>query len=264
MVFLAFSLHDQVDKYSSYVGVAAFFGLAVLSLLYFAQARELKRLRDWAGRAPERARELEDRVAAQAETARRAPAPAARAVGAEAPSPQPLPPARARGASPQPWRSPLGSPSPRRRRSRRNRHRQPDRGKRSPSEGVAPRGRGCPTAAPEPAASAPGRKAQAAAALAEEPPDGDRGWKDEPGRGEVGPPPKSETGRRWSRCEERGGRGPDRDEGGQLSRTATGRPRKGEPSPAPAADVADNGAPASPPGHPVPAVARHRSGRDRR
>ena len=40
---LAFSLQDQVEKYGAYVGLAAFIGLAVLSLLYFAQARELKR-----------------------------------------------------------------------------------------------------------------------------------------------------------------------------------------------------------------------------
>src|SRR3954447_12370624 len=55
MVLLAFSLQDQVEKYGAYVGIAAFFGLAVLSLLYFAQAREVKRLREWAGRAPPRA-----------------------------------------------------------------------------------------------------------------------------------------------------------------------------------------------------------------
>ena len=55
VVLLAFSLQDQVEKYGAYVGIAAFFGLAVLSLLYFAQAREVKRLREWAGRAPERA-----------------------------------------------------------------------------------------------------------------------------------------------------------------------------------------------------------------
>ena len=42
------------------------FGLGVLSLLYFAQAREVKRLREWAGRAPERAAELEARVTAEA------------------------------------------------------------------------------------------------------------------------------------------------------------------------------------------------------
>jgi hypothetical protein len=75
MVLFALSFQGQVEKYGVYVGIAAFFGLAVLSLLYFSQARELKRLREWAGRAPERARELEQRVVAQAaaNVARRAP-----------------------------------------------------------------------------------------------------------------------------------------------------------------------------------------------
>ena len=67
MVLLAFSLQDQVEKYGTYVGIAAFFGLAVLTLLYFAQAREVKRLREWAGRAPERAAELEQAVHEHAE-----------------------------------------------------------------------------------------------------------------------------------------------------------------------------------------------------
>lgn len=35
-------------------GIGAFLGVAVLSLLYFSQARDVRRLRDWAGRAPER------------------------------------------------------------------------------------------------------------------------------------------------------------------------------------------------------------------
>ena len=69
VLLLAFSIEDQVEKYGAYVGIAAFFGLAVLSLLYFAQAREVKRLREWAGRAPERAREVEERAIAQAEAA---------------------------------------------------------------------------------------------------------------------------------------------------------------------------------------------------
>src|SRR3954452_10110418 len=68
---LAFSLQDQVEKYGAYIGIAAFFGLAVLAILYFAQAKELRRLRDWAGRAPERAQEVEARAVAQAEAARR-------------------------------------------------------------------------------------------------------------------------------------------------------------------------------------------------
>jgi hypothetical protein len=73
-LLFAFSLQEQVEKYGPYVGLAAFLGLAVLTVLYFAQARELKRLRDWAGRAPERAQELEARVVAQADELRRGPA----------------------------------------------------------------------------------------------------------------------------------------------------------------------------------------------
>ena len=46
---------DLVERVGSYVGLAAFLGLAVLALLYFSQARDVRRLRDWAGRAPERA-----------------------------------------------------------------------------------------------------------------------------------------------------------------------------------------------------------------
>jgi hypothetical protein len=37
-----------------YAGTAAFFGLALLIPLYFSQARDLRRLRDWAALAPER------------------------------------------------------------------------------------------------------------------------------------------------------------------------------------------------------------------
>src|SRR3954454_14399511 len=81
----ALSLQDKVEQYGSYAGIAAVFGLGVLSLLYFAQAREVKRLREWAGRAPERAAELEARAVAAAEERRAAgsegvaaaPAPAA-------------------------------------------------------------------------------------------------------------------------------------------------------------------------------------------
>ncbi|MEA2169966.1 MAG: hypothetical protein QOF76_3266 [Solirubrobacteraceae bacterium] len=71
MVTFAVTLSDLIEKGGAYAGLAAFFGLAVLAVLYFAQARELKRLREWAGRAPERAQELEERVVAQAEEARR-------------------------------------------------------------------------------------------------------------------------------------------------------------------------------------------------
>jgi hypothetical protein len=46
---------DLVERVGSYVGLAAFLGLAILALLYFSQARDVRRLREWAGRAPERA-----------------------------------------------------------------------------------------------------------------------------------------------------------------------------------------------------------------
>ena len=42
--------------------MAAFLGLAVLALLYFSQARDVRRLRDWAGRAPERALDQVERT----------------------------------------------------------------------------------------------------------------------------------------------------------------------------------------------------------
>jgi hypothetical protein len=49
---------DLVERVGAYVGFAAFFGLAILALLYFSQARDVRRLREWAGRAPERATDL--------------------------------------------------------------------------------------------------------------------------------------------------------------------------------------------------------------
>src|SRR4051794_39951353 len=73
MVLFAFSLQDQVEKYGAYVAIACFFGLAVLSLLYFAQARELRRLRDWAGRSPEFAWDELDRRVLSLESRRGAP-----------------------------------------------------------------------------------------------------------------------------------------------------------------------------------------------
>lgn len=49
---------DLIERVGAYVGIAAFLGLAILALLYFSQARDVRRLREWAGRAPERAGEL--------------------------------------------------------------------------------------------------------------------------------------------------------------------------------------------------------------
>jgi hypothetical protein len=49
---------DLVERVGAYVGLAAFLGLAILALLYFSQARDVRRLREWAGRAPERATDI--------------------------------------------------------------------------------------------------------------------------------------------------------------------------------------------------------------
>jgi hypothetical protein len=46
-----------IQEIGSYAGLAAIPGLAILSALYFSQARDVRRLRDWAGRAPERTAE---------------------------------------------------------------------------------------------------------------------------------------------------------------------------------------------------------------
>ncbi len=46
---------EIVQEIGAYAGLASVVGLALLSVLYFSQARDVKRLREWAGRAPERA-----------------------------------------------------------------------------------------------------------------------------------------------------------------------------------------------------------------
>jgi hypothetical protein len=77
-----------IEQIGSYAGLAAIPGLAVLSALYFSQARDVRRLRDWAGRAPERAAEqaMGGRVVAQpqqaAQPAATAAQPGAAAAGA--------------------------------------------------------------------------------------------------------------------------------------------------------------------------------------
>src|SRR6476661_10411379 len=70
IVVAALHVSQRIKDYGSYAGFACVLGLAVLSVLYFSQAREVKRLREWAGRAPERDAELQARVTEEA--ARRA------------------------------------------------------------------------------------------------------------------------------------------------------------------------------------------------
>ncbi len=80
----AFSVHNFVNSVGAYAGFAAIVGLAILVLLYFAQARETATLREHAYEAAQRIQQLEARIAQLsrrgAEPARQptvAPAPAA-------------------------------------------------------------------------------------------------------------------------------------------------------------------------------------------
>lgn len=57
-----------IEQIGSFAGLAAFLGLAVFALLSFSQGRDIRRLREWAGSAPERdaeRKEATSTVAAQ-------------------------------------------------------------------------------------------------------------------------------------------------------------------------------------------------------
>jgi LytR cell envelope-related transcriptional attenuator len=45
---------ELIQEIGAFAGLVAFIGLAVLALLSFAQGRDIRRLREWAGSAPER------------------------------------------------------------------------------------------------------------------------------------------------------------------------------------------------------------------
>ncbi len=50
---------DLIEDIGPILGIVAFLGFAILALLIVLQAREVRRLREWAGRAPERAVEAD-------------------------------------------------------------------------------------------------------------------------------------------------------------------------------------------------------------
>jgi hypothetical protein len=45
---------ELIEQIGAFAGLAAFLGLGVLAMLAFSQARDIRRLREWAGSAPER------------------------------------------------------------------------------------------------------------------------------------------------------------------------------------------------------------------
>jgi hypothetical protein len=58
---------DLIKEIGAFAGLVAFLGLALLALLSFAQARDIRRLREWAGSAPERDAERKDSTSAAAQ-----------------------------------------------------------------------------------------------------------------------------------------------------------------------------------------------------
>jgi hypothetical protein len=51
---------DLIEDIGPILGIVAFLGFAILALLIVLQAREVRRLREWAGRAPERSAEADE------------------------------------------------------------------------------------------------------------------------------------------------------------------------------------------------------------
>jgi hypothetical protein len=58
---------ELLKEIGAYAGLVAFLGLAVLALLSFAQGRDLRRLREWAGSAPARDTERKEATSAAAQ-----------------------------------------------------------------------------------------------------------------------------------------------------------------------------------------------------
>ncbi len=56
----------MIEHIGAFAGLAAFLGLAVLALLSFAHGRDIRRLREWAGSAPERDAERKEATSAVA------------------------------------------------------------------------------------------------------------------------------------------------------------------------------------------------------
>jgi hypothetical protein len=55
-------LIDAIEQIGAFAGLAAFLGLAVLALLSFTHGRDIRRLREWAGSAPERDAERKEQT----------------------------------------------------------------------------------------------------------------------------------------------------------------------------------------------------------
>jgi hypothetical protein len=72
-----------IESIGPILGIVAFVGLATLAFLLFQQARDIRRLREWAGRAPERAKEAAEATQAVGEASRSETAAAEEPEGGE-------------------------------------------------------------------------------------------------------------------------------------------------------------------------------------
>jgi hypothetical protein len=75
-----------IESIGPVLGIVAFVGLAILAFLLFQQARDIRRLREWAGRAPERAAEAAEAAQAAAEASRNGEGAGEGTAGADEPS----------------------------------------------------------------------------------------------------------------------------------------------------------------------------------
>src|ERR1700730_15179155 len=114
---LALSLTGSFTQIGAVAAFVALVGIAMLSLLAFSQAREIKRLREWAGRAPERAADLKQRVSAEASMRAQQPGvavqparPVPRAVPLNARAPAPPNPSTGANQAVAPAAAPAPSP----------------------------------------------------------------------------------------------------------------------------------------------------------
>jgi len=57
---------ELIKEIGAFAGLAAFLGLGLLAMLAFSQARDIRRLREWAGSAPERDAERKDATSSNA------------------------------------------------------------------------------------------------------------------------------------------------------------------------------------------------------
>lgn len=212
---LAFSIHHFISSVGADAGFAAIIGLAILVLLYFAQARETTTLRDEAISASQRVEQLERRVA-QLGGPPVAPAPetatSSPQAGASGPAAPGAPAGGARVAPARPVANPVPTATPGAERAP-----LPPSGSASTSSPAAPAGVGAPaladatrlipTAQPAPEAGQwsahAGQPWQPAAAAAREatPPRENEATRQAPltGQGKAPPeaePPREETVRR--------------------------------------------------------------------